>query len=101
MNIIKLLFDKKEDLCMKSVKKGDIIHVSVGQKVKDINTCKTITIPMESEIQIIKKEKIQTGYMFTASYKDHIVEIPSGKCFSPSEWEKHSKLMAELKLHMN
>lgn len=86
---------------MKSVKKGDIIHVSVGQKAKDINTCKTITIPMESEIQIIKKEKIQTGYMFTASYKDHIVEIPSGKCFSPSEWEKHSKLMAELKLHMN
>ena len=47
---------------MKSVKKGDIIHTSVEQKVKDINTCKTIIIPMESEIQIIKKEKIQTVF---------------------------------------
>ena len=86
---------------MKSVKKGDTIRTSVEQKVKDINTCQTISIPMESEIQIIKKEKIQTGYMFTGSYKDHIVEILSVKCFSPSEWDKHSKLMAELNERSN
>lgn len=81
---------------MNSIKPGDIIYTSVGQKVKDLKTCQTILIPMESEIQIIKKEKIQTGYMFTAQYKENIVEIPSVKCFSPSEWSKHFKLMSEL-----
>lgn len=86
---------------MKSVKKGDIIYTSVEQRVKDINNCETVTIPMESEIRIIKKEKIQTGYLFTASYKDHVVVIPSVKCFSPSEWEKQYKLMAQLKSHMS
>lgn len=82
---------------MVSVKKGDVIYTSVNQRVKDIETCKTVSIPMESAIEIVKKEKIHTGYLFTALYDGHTVEIPSVKCFSPSEWDKYSKLARKLK----